>query len=106
LLITEKNINRRTAETIGTLNWAAPEILKEEPEWSKKADIFFFPSQIIYLFVLDIYSLGMVFYEIISREIPFKSDTNLYVLHKKIKSGILPTIPKDCPPVLPHPCTI
>jgi serine/threonine protein kinase len=82
------------------LNWAAPEILKEEPEWSEKAGIFL-PSLVAknILFTQDIYSLGMVFYEIISREIPFKSDTNLFVLHKKIKNGILPTIPKDCPVV-------
>jgi eukaryotic-like serine/threonine-protein kinase len=54
--------------TIGTLNWAAPEVVINS-KWSEKADI---------------YSLGMVFFEIVSHEIPFQNDTNLMQIAKGI----------------------
>jgi eukaryotic-like serine/threonine-protein kinase len=80
---TKETVTRQTA-TIGTMNWAAPEILSSEPEWSEKADI---------------YSLGMVFYELITGEIPYKGETNLFGLQKKIKNSILPPLPSNCPEV-------
>jgi serine/threonine-protein kinase CLA4 len=53
--------------TIGTLRWAAPEVLSVS-EWSEKADI---------------YSLGMVFFEIVSCNSPFQTDYNLRILTNK-----------------------
>jgi serine/threonine protein kinase len=68
--------------TTGTLQWSAPEIWDEIPKWSDKADI---------------YSLGMVFFEIVSCEIPFETDKNIFQIGKKIQQGIRPKIPSSCP---------
>lgn len=75
---------------IGSLRWAAPEVVKVGKEkWSEKADI---------------YSLGMVFFEILSCEFPFRFDSNSGSISKKIKKGIRPVIPSHCPDVcLPFP---
>jgi serine/threonine protein kinase len=73
---------------IGSLRWAAPEVVKpgkqKEPKWSEKSDI---------------YSLGMVFFEIIASEFPFRYDSNFGSIAKKIKRGMRPTIPQHCPEV-------
>jgi serine/threonine protein kinase len=66
--------------TIGTVNWAAPEVLCDS-KWSEKADI---------------YSLGMVFFEIVSREIPFQHKNLLQVVIG-IGQGKRPKIPDTCP---------
>ena len=42
---------------IGTVRWGAPETFDYPPQWTDKADI---------------YSLGITFYEIASRRIPFE----------------------------------
>jgi len=71
---------------IGSLRWAAPEIAKppklREPKWSEKSDI---------------YSLGMVFFEILTGEFPFRYDSNFGSIAKKIKEGVRPVIPQHCP---------
>ena len=45
--------------------WGAPETLDYPPKWTTAADI---------------YSLGLVFYEIVAREVPYKSETNFVTL--------------------------
>jgi serine/threonine protein kinase len=70
--------------TIGTLKWAAPEVLDDSPRWSEKADI---------------YSLGMVFFEIVSCEIPFQNDQSAVGIINKIVNGTRPNIPESCPKV-------
>jgi serine/threonine protein kinase len=65
--------------TLGTLRWAAPEVVSDS-KWSEKADI---------------YSLGMVFFEIVSREIPFQNNLNLMQIAKGIKRGTRPKIPES-----------
>jgi serine/threonine protein kinase len=87
LLLTDFGLSKAaefvTSQTLnGTLKWAAPEVLSESPKWSEKADI---------------YSLGMVFFEIVSCEIPFKGDKNLMGIAKKILNGTRPIIPDSCP---------
>jgi serine/threonine protein kinase len=72
--------------TLGTLRWAAPEVVSDS-KWSDKADI---------------YSLGMVFFEIVSREIPFQNNTNLFQIAKGIKKGTRPKIPDSCPKASIH----
>eukprot|EP00026_Physarum_polycephalum_P010141 Phypoly_transcript_10292.p1 GENE.Phypoly_transcript_10292~~Phypoly_transcript_10292.p1 ORF type:complete len:311 (+),score=28.63 Phypoly_transcript_10292:351-1283(+) len=71
---------------IGSLRWAAPEVAKpsklREPKYSEKSDI---------------YSLGMVFFEIITGEFPFRYDSNFGSIAKKIKGGVRPVIPQHCP---------
>jgi len=75
------NIVTRT-NTFGTVRWAAPEILSVDKDWTEKADI---------------YSLGMVFYEIFAGKIPFHNENNVSVVMKKIKKGERPKIPVECP---------
>lgn len=70
---------------VGTLQWAAPETLaKTKPKWSRKADI---------------YSLGMVFYEILTQQKPFCEETNFRKIQQRIACGDRPQIPANCPPV-------
>jgi eukaryotic-like serine/threonine-protein kinase len=86
LLLTDfgkaKKFVQTHSATVGTLNWSAPEILKAEPEWTDKTDI---------------YSLGMVFFEIVSCEVPFQTESNWFRIANKIKAGIRPSIPTSCP---------
>jgi serine/threonine protein kinase len=71
--------------TVGTVRWAAPEIVStSKPQWSEKADI---------------YSLGMVFYEIVTQTLPYQDESSLTSILKKIKTGVLPKLPPDCPKV-------
>lgn len=74
----------KNCTTIGTLRWAAPEVLEDLPHWSEKADIF---------------GLGMVFYEIVSQDIPYKNEKSFFSIEKKIRENIRPAIPDDCPQV-------
>lgn len=68
----------------GTFNWMAPEVLRNPPQWNEKADIF---------------SLGMVFYEIASHQIPFHDVPEGDVI-AMILRGERPNIqPLDTPPV-------
>jgi serine/threonine protein kinase len=67
--------------TTGTVTWAAPEVLSNS-NWSEKADI---------------YSLEMVFFEIISCELPFQNYKNLGSIMKAIETGKQPNIPESCP---------
>jgi serine/threonine protein kinase len=73
--------NVTQTDAIGMLRWAAPEVLSDS-NWSEKADI---------------YSLGMVFFAIISCETPFKEDRNVNHIVKKIEDGTRPVIPDSCP---------
>jgi serine/threonine protein kinase len=87
LLLTDFGMSKATeltsqTTTIGTLRWAAPEVLSCNSNWSEKADV---------------YSLGMVFFEIVSREIPFQGDENFLHIAKGIKKGTRPNIPDSCP---------
>jgi len=76
-----ESISTRTT-TFGTVRWAAPEVLSVDKVWHEKADVF---------------SLGMVLYEIVSGKIPFHNENNMSVVMRKIKRGERPKIPLDCP---------
>ena len=80
-------VNAQTS-VIGSQRWAAPEVVKvgkqKETKWSEKADI---------------YSLGMLFFEIISCEFPFRYDSDFGSITKKIRHGVRPVIPSHCPSV-------
>jgi iron-sulfur cluster repair protein YtfE (RIC family) len=71
---------------VGTPVWMAPEVMSENPLYTKKSDIF---------------SMGVIFWEIFSRQIPW-SDFNFEELgnkefSKKLNNGERQDIPKDCP---------
>lgn len=70
---------------VGTLNWSAPETLQERPLWTDKADI---------------YSLGMTFYEIVTRKQPLEDEVDFFRLARRVREGERPTdIPDSCPQV-------
>jgi len=66
----------------GTICWAAPEVLKDAAAPSKASDI---------------YSYGMILWEIASREKPYKNAMDGLIVIDWIKSGKKEEIPKDCP---------
>jgi eukaryotic-like serine/threonine-protein kinase len=65
--------------------WTAPESWEGEAKWSEKTDI---------------YSLGMVFFEVVSGKLPFQEDKYCHTLYPKVKNGTRPFIPDHCPPVI------
>ena len=66
----------------GTVLWMAPELFKRRAEITAAADIW---------------SLGMVLWELASREIPFKDAQNQLQAATWIKDGEKEEIPGDCP---------
>jgi len=75
----------------GTTRWMAPELFgnfdqSSNPSLSKR-----------YPFKVDIYSFGMVCYEILTGNIPFPNHTSMTELRKKIKDGLWPNLPEHCP---------
>ena len=69
----------------GTTRWMAPELLSMEDDAPS-------PTK-----ASDIYSYGMVLWEISSREIPYKSAKNETVASMWIMNGKKETVPNDCP---------
>ena len=67
---------------VGSLPWMAPELLSASPKYSVYSDI---------------YSLGMLFWEVASLKIPFESHVNSKVLAQLIISGVRPECPLRCP---------
>lgn len=65
----------------GTWAYSAPEVATFPPKWTEKSDI---------------YSLGMLFYEICSRQLPFAEASCAEEVAAKIRAGHRPTIPADC----------
>jgi serine/threonine protein kinase len=72
-------------ETFGSLRWSPPEVLDYTKSWTDKSDI---------------YSLGMVLFEMVSGQVPFQEEEwNLDKIMSKISNGKRPKIPKECPKV-------
>eukprot|EP01089_Gocevia_fonbrunei_P023543 TRINITY_DN9998_c0_g1_i1.p1 TRINITY_DN9998_c0_g1~~TRINITY_DN9998_c0_g1_i1.p1 ORF type:complete len:816 (-),score=194.29 TRINITY_DN9998_c0_g1_i1:77-2524(-) len=65
----------------GTLRWIAPECLGESLHYSKK---------------VDVYSYGMVLYELISKKVPFEELGFDYLVEKALKQGQRPVVPSTC----------
>lgn len=56
-------------------------VLGAKPEWTEKADI---------------YSLGMLFYEIVTNSCPFDGIENVWALAEVLNAGQRPEIPETC----------
>jgi serine/threonine protein kinase len=78
-------ISSNDTQIAGTMRWMAPECHAEDPVFDEKTDI---------------YAMGMVFWEIVTREIPFSQvhDSQVSCLVKYEQRR--PIIPADCPLVL------
>jgi len=67
----------------GTVAWMAPELFKRRSKFTNKADI---------------YSLGVLFWEIAARKVPFADASTQEVLVEWVKDGETEDIPEDTPP--------
>lgn len=72
-----------TAET-GTYRWMAPEVIRHEP-YSEAADV---------------YSYGIVLWELVSRQQPFSGLTPIQAAFAVARQGLRPQLPPDVQPLL------
>ncbi|XP_015061724.1 serine/threonine-protein kinase STY13-like [Solanum pennellii] len=72
-----------TPET-GTYRWMAPEMIQHRPYTQK----------------VDVYSFGIVLWELITGLLPFQNMTAVQAAFAVVNKGVRPTIPIDCLPVL------
>ena len=72
----------QSTQAKGTPQWMAPELFDDEPKMTPECDI---------------YSLGMVLWELASRQIPFAKAPNQQVAIGWIMRGKKEQIPTDCP---------
>ncbi len=83
LLQTDKDTGATKSDT-GPIRWMAPESLRDK-SYSTKSDVW---------------SYGIILYELVSRQEPHVSEDPLQVGAKIRDQGYTPTIPADCPHVL------
>ena len=69
----------------GTVLWMAPELFDDEPKVNTASDI---------------YSFGMVLWELVTRQLPYAKAPNPMVAARWIEKGKKEEIPGDCPPAL------
>ena len=67
----------------GTVLWMAPELFDDEPKMTTASDI---------------YSFGMVLWELVTRQLPYAKASNPMVAARWIEKGKKEEIPGDCPP--------
>ncbi|GMH13393.1 hypothetical protein Nepgr_015234 [Nepenthes gracilis] len=72
-----------TPET-GTYRWMAPEMIQHRPYTQK----------------VDVYSFGIVLWEVITGMLPFPNMTAVQAAFAVVNKGVRPAIPNDCLPVL------
>ncbi|CAK7354380.1 unnamed protein product [Dovyalis caffra] len=72
-----------TPET-GTYRWMAPEMIQHRPYTQK----------------VDVYSFGIVLWELITGSLPFQNMTAVQAAFAVVNKGVRPIIPYDCLPVL------
>ena len=70
-----------TNEEIGTPAWMAPEVFKKEP----------------YSFKVDVYSFGVLLWELLTETTPFKDMTAGVQVGREVCDGKRPPIPPTCP---------
>ncbi|XP_024959141.1 serine/threonine-protein kinase STY13-like [Cynara cardunculus var. scolymus] len=69
---------------MGTYRWMAPEMIQHRSYTQK----------------VDVYSFGIVLWELITGMLPFQNLTDVQAAFAVVNKGIRPTIPDDCLPVL------
>ncbi len=69
----------------GTVLWMAPELFDDEPKMTAASDV---------------YSFGMVLWELVTRALPYAKAPNQMVAARWIEKGKKEEIPGDCPPEL------
>jgi serine/threonine protein kinase len=79
---------------LGTTRWMAPELFGDSEDHDVGPSSS--SSSLKYHFKVDVYSFGMVCYEILTGCVPF-FNFELAGLRKMIKDGLRPDMPKQCP---------
>lgn len=78
-IMSSKNIS---LTPYGTIPWMAPELFVLKPIFSKQSDI---------------YALGMTFWEIAARKVPYFEQLDRTVIMQEVKNGQREEIPANCP---------
>lgn len=73
-----------TTKAGGTIAWMAPELFRRQAVYSQKSDI---------------YSLGITFWELAARKVPYSGEVQ-EAISTFVRDGEREDIPKDCPPKL------
>jgi serine/threonine protein kinase len=73
--------SRRYTGAVGTIAWTAPEVLSDE----------------VYGSPCDVYSFGIVCWELCSRKQPYEDIKNHFALKKAVLDGTRPAVPDHCP---------
>lgn len=79
----EAECDLRSADT-GTYRWMAPEMISHQ-HYSKK---------------VDVYSFGIILWELVTGEVPFHDMTPVQVAYAVVNKNARPSIPEDCPSAL------
>ncbi|CAI5477744.1 unnamed protein product [Closterium sp. Yama58-4] len=92
-----KNPNDMTCET-GTVRWMAPEVRWMAPEvsWMAPEVIDHKP----YTRKVDVYSFGIVLWELVTSELPFKGLTFIQLAFNVVNKNMRPEVPAGCEPEL------
>lgn len=84
----DSSISEGLTRNMGTTVYGAPEIFGQEETQTPKS----FPPK------ADVWSFGMVCWEILTGRMPFSEERSKVNLHKRIKfEGLRPSFSKDCP---------
>ncbi len=79
---------------LGTTRWMAPELFGDSEDHNVGPSSS--SESLQYHFKVDVYSFGMVCYEILTGYVPF-FNFKLMDLRKRIKDGLRPNMPEQCP---------
>lgn len=90
------NTNCSEASNIGTIRWMAPELMMDhDVACGSDCD-----KVEILPFKIDVYSFGMVCYEILTGKVPFQYTTSQTEVRTLVLDGERPELPDRCPLVL------
>ncbi|KAM0013449.1 putative dual-specificity kinase TKL-Pl-4 family [Helianthus debilis subsp. tardiflorus] len=76
--------NEGMTPEMGTYRWMAPEMIQHRPYTQK----------------VDVYSFGIVLWELITGTLPYHNLTDLQAAFAVVNKGLRPTVPNDCLPIL------
>jgi len=80
---------------LGTARWMAPELIGDSEGHNVGPSLS--SESLKYHFRVDVFSFGMVCYEILTGRVPFFKYLELTDLRKRIKDGERPDMPEQCP---------
>jgi serine/threonine protein kinase len=81
----ERNSNTEMTSNLGTTAWCAPELLAQS-------------NKTKYSVKVDVYSFGMVLWELWERKKPYEEMTSRFDIIDAVRAGRRPTISTNCPP--------